>query len=699
MKKIRFISLRVADFQGVVDQRIEFGDNLTQIKGKNGTGKTTITSAIMWLITGKNIDDLADTNFKIQPLTPTNRIILEAKPTVELVVEVDGVKHTIQKTKSFILPKRKELDPNKKYKTKNELMIDGLERKASQFKTKMDEFFGGDNQFKMFVNVLYFAKNIPWKQQRETLLQYLDPISVQDIFKAKPKFAILDGLLELPFNDYIQTLRRGINRSNDKLDDNLSRISEQKQTLNGLEVDEKIDMSTAQDEEKELNKKILDMKLARSNKEANLNEKVELEATVTNKQNDLDNFEKDFNFNKEYLIKVKENKISSIDKEMKDNRATRTTKVNEYHIKQAAVENAEVKVTQDITHDLDIAEKEYNLNKSRTENSHSYSIGKLETEIKDLKAVEYDTTCSLCHQDLPEEEIEQLQTQHDEKLVKVEKELKDLKSTRKQVLVDLKNEYDAKVEKINNSKETRINNRTNTIKQDMENIQIEGGKINTSYAELEEIKLNHEKELEELRASEADTESMNALKFDISELERKIQELKVGDVDLIELERLEERLKVVLNTTSNSNVIESINTRIKELEDNNKAIQVKVDENKNKVMLCEDFLMFRANLLNEQLKKHFSSDLTFKFFEPTQEGGVNDVFKILLNGVDYVSINTGGEIKVGLEIIKFLQTNTGIVMPIMIDKWESVDKYYVIPETESQIITCTVSDDQKIKIV
>ena len=54
MKKILLKSLSLVNFKGVRDFSITFNDGITTVCGDNGTGKTTLYDAYLWLLFGKD---------------------------------------------------------------------------------------------------------------------------------------------------------------------------------------------------------------------------------------------------------------------------------------------------------------------------------------------------------------------------------------------------------------------------------------------------------------------------------------------------------------------------------------------------------------------------------------------------------------------------------------------------------------------
>ena len=66
MKNIKFKKLVIKNFRNLNEFEINFNDNVTEIVGENGLGKTNCLHGIIWCLFGKNIDD--DKQFVISPI-------------------------------------------------------------------------------------------------------------------------------------------------------------------------------------------------------------------------------------------------------------------------------------------------------------------------------------------------------------------------------------------------------------------------------------------------------------------------------------------------------------------------------------------------------------------------------------------------------------------------------------------------------
>lgn len=63
MKKIKLISLYLKNFKGIKELNTNFSD-LTNIRGENATGKTTVLDGFTWLLFDKDSQDRKDFEIK-----------------------------------------------------------------------------------------------------------------------------------------------------------------------------------------------------------------------------------------------------------------------------------------------------------------------------------------------------------------------------------------------------------------------------------------------------------------------------------------------------------------------------------------------------------------------------------------------------------------------------------------------------------
>lgn len=85
--EIKLKRLRLKNFKGIKERIIEFNE-ITNIFGENGTGKTTIFDAFTWVMFDKDSKDRKD--FDIKTLDIGGQVIPYLDHQVTATIEVDG---------------------------------------------------------------------------------------------------------------------------------------------------------------------------------------------------------------------------------------------------------------------------------------------------------------------------------------------------------------------------------------------------------------------------------------------------------------------------------------------------------------------------------------------------------------------------------------------------------------------------------
>src|SRR5690606_6468494 len=90
---VRLLALRLRNFKGIrqFELRPEGGD--VTVFGDNGTGKTTLADAFMWLLFGKDSQNRAD--FEVKTLGPDGQPIHNLEHEVEAELEFEGGRRVI----------------------------------------------------------------------------------------------------------------------------------------------------------------------------------------------------------------------------------------------------------------------------------------------------------------------------------------------------------------------------------------------------------------------------------------------------------------------------------------------------------------------------------------------------------------------------------------------------------------------------
>lgn len=132
MKNVYIKSIEMQDFKGIKNRKVVFSNNRNIISGANGIGKTTIAEAITFTIFGKG---LVEDKINNEPIDKTGNIKKDYIQKLTLVLDVDGVEHTLEKElrDKYYLKMKIDGKPIEKVKDWNSMVEDILSVNQEEF--------------------------------------------------------------------------------------------------------------------------------------------------------------------------------------------------------------------------------------------------------------------------------------------------------------------------------------------------------------------------------------------------------------------------------------------------------------------------------------------------------------------------------------------------------------------------------------
>jgi DNA repair exonuclease SbcCD ATPase subunit len=203
MNIIELKSLHFINFQSFKDKKIEF-DDVTNVYGDNGIGKTTIPRGFKWLLFGKDENDRTDSGrgaFNLKPLDENGDIIHGLETIVEGEFFHNGNLKTLKRmfAEKWTKPRGKSYSVLTGNETK--FWIDGVPVLAGKYKKEIDSLID-ETFFKLLTDPVYFSTILPWKKRMEILENLFDKITVDEIISKDSKLeSIRDLLLKNDFDD------------------------------------------------------------------------------------------------------------------------------------------------------------------------------------------------------------------------------------------------------------------------------------------------------------------------------------------------------------------------------------------------------------------------------------------------------------------------------------------------------------------
>jgi DNA repair exonuclease SbcCD ATPase subunit len=632
------------NFKGIKHITINADGKNISIFGDNGTGKTSLFDAFLWLLFDKDSSNRKD--FGIKTLDEKGEVIHGLEHEVFAVLLVDDKELSLRKIYKEKWTKRRGEAERILTGHETNYWVDDVPVKKSEYQNRISELINED-VFKLLTNILYFNQYLKWQERRELLLQIAGDVSDEVVFASSDKLKELKAVIgDKSINDYKKIINERITKLNNEIKMIPVRIDEIKRGMPDLNGD--IDYDRLETLRESIKNQIenIDRELTNANKSIQ---------AYRQKQSELFNL-------KQQLFDLKRKLEYEASREFIE------------------AENKKLRLQEQILI--------YNRNleaEQRYVDSSKSVLAKLEKEITDLRkqweevnAEKFegpgeDMRCHTCGQTLPQKMIEETITKMEE----------NFKKDKRRRLADISTAGKTKAAEKKNLEENiaKINSDIAEIKNKIETIQKEINSIVTP--EKQEIDYSKHPEYLDLQNRIAALES---------ELNQPVE--NHTDELLKEKRELTAELEQINSTLNNRDVIESSKKRIEELRKHERDIADRILDMEKKQYLIEEFIKTKVNILESSINSKFKY-ARFKMFNVLVNGALEECCETLVDGVPFADANTASKINIGLDIINTLTKYYGITAPIFIDNRESVND---LIETDSQIVNLVVSKDKRLKV-
>lgn len=297
---------------------------------------------------------------------------------------------------------------------------------------------------------------------------------------------------------------------------------------------------------------------------------------------------------------------------------------------------------------------------------------------KELAFDESSVNCPMCGQKLPEDKIESMRNEFDERKAKNLKELEGRGNALSTYSKGLKQAIEDKKKEIADleAELKELTERHDIVAKEL-------GKVPTDVdmtgnSEYQALKAKIE-EKEKALADENDTsELIGKLKNERNELLR-----QVSSVDT----------KIELGVANNKRIDDSI----ADLEDKRTNLNQEIADWERKLDLLKEFTRKKNKLLQADVNKYLDF-ATAKLFRPLLNGDTEECCDFVYNGEAYArNLNHGARVLTEVDICRAFQKVVGVNFPIIIDDTESVDDWR-IPQIDNQLILLKHTQDKELVI-
>lgn len=647
MKNVIIKQMRLVNFKGLRDFTINFGDQMTSVLGRNGSGKTTIFDAFTWLLFGKDSSDRKA--FNIKTLDGDGNVIPRIPHEVSATLAVDG--EEIKLCRRFNEKWQKRRGETEEIFTghEEERLYNDVPMSVKDWNEKTAAICT-EQVFKFITNPRYFTAQ-KTDVQRAMLFRMAGNVSDEEIAAGNADFAaLLADMTGKTMEEYKREIAAKKRRIKDEIGGIPERIDERRRDMpeaeNWLLLD--ADLSAKEDSLRDLDRAIMDVSEAYK---AESNGRLELRKKISD------------------LARKKQERETEI----------KNSVFREY--------DAAVSQQRELAGARARHERELSLAQNELK-SYQYKLERLKScretlikEWREIKARElkFDSgefVCPACGRPLDIEDIERKQREmtanfNTKKAADLENNIK----AGQQVKSDSEN-----IEKLANGCKERIAALEADIKAIEEN-PLYGKNIVTPDA---------------APAIEADGE-VKRLGTEIAKLEAEADAPMV----LADTSALTERKAAIVAQIGNikkrlakRDTIERNEARIRELEKQYKEQGAELASLEGIEYTMAAFSKARTEAVENHINNLFSL-VKFKMFEQQINGGEVETCEATANGVPYSGQNNAMQINMGIDIINAICKFEGVTAPIFIDNAESINE---IMPTQSQMIRLIVTDNEHLKV-
>ena len=654
MKKIILKSLALVNFKGVRDFSIAFNDGITTVCGDNGTGKTTLYDAYLWLLFGKDSTGRSDgaNGFNVKTTGEDGKPIYRLEHSVTAVLEVDEKEIKLQRS---LVEKWQKVNGTTEEVMKDETQYfinDVRTGTKKEYQAEISEIIPED-VFRMITNPYYFT-SLGAETQKDMLLEMVGNIDDEEVAATDPDFlALLDQINGTSLAKWAREIAAKKRACNDAL----ATIPASIETAQKL-MPESENWTVLEKQLKEVQDRVKEIDAQIADKSA-LNDEA-------------------------YKRKM------ALMKQQADKRIKLQDRENTIRMEANAAHNKALSDIQQMENELSINQKNldsYRNDKMNVDGKIDELNGKLVEMREQFKTVAKEQfpepsgdvlVCPTCGEPYKGENLENA-------IAKLRGNFEQSKSKRQKDIQtkgkQYKAEYDRAVEQ-----QTKLTGLIAKLEDDA--LEIKGNitikKNNIPVAGNADEAIANDKECIGLRnviAEIANQLQVEVPQADVSELQSEKADSNAAIADINK--RLGKRA-----------MIERVNKEIADLEEKRIANnQAKADLEKWEDVYLR-FQKAKDEVLMQRINGLFNV-VSFSFVKEQKNGGEKVTCYCMVNGVPYADVNACGKVNAGLDIINAICATKGISAPIFIDNRESFNQ--IIP-TISQIVNLKVSNDKSLTI-
>lgn len=639
--KLHRLSIRA--FKGIDNFTIEPRGKNTTIRGKNGTGKTTIADAYAWLMTGKGFDGKTiDTQIKRRSEDGSEPNDGGIEHNVKAMFITDD-NHYVTLSRTF-----KEKWEKKRGTAETEFRghtstyeADGVPLSKKEYDKKVEALTGGQEAFQLLSMPLHFC-TLRWDKRREILIDMCGQVTDDSIIEQNKELEPLKELLGgHSVDDFRKMTQASIKEANKNLEAIPARIDE---LTRQMQAESPMPKDKAESELSELT-------ALRKQKQKQL---VELEngGLTGELQQQLAGIEADMTRFKTQFEDSYKRKSMEAERTANGCRAEIERLGLEMERNQKEVERLETCI-------------------KTAENLAAKLREEWQGENKRVPAVEVDYVCPTCGQVMPADKIEVLKQKvlEDFNLQKSHK-LKEITEKGKRIVSQNKTDA-ATIEKLKERDKAA-----------QEQIDTYSAKLKEAEGMMQGMEKPDVSKEEEYISLQKKWEMVQA-KLTANATDNEAQIMGIQS----DLQAIEQDIGYRNNILAGYRQQEGLVARVEELKEEEATLGDTVSKLQRSLFLTEEFMRAKVRTTEAGINSHFQY-VHWKMFNTRINGALEECCEPMIDGVPFGDgLNKGNRMKAALDILNALSKFYGKKLPVFIDDCES---YTSLPAVDTQVIKLIV---------
>lgn len=653
MKRITIEELHLQNFRGARDVKVSFTAGTNIVSGDNGTGKSTLMDAFLWLLFGKDAEDRKDCEIK---RIEAGKTLRRTDATVECRLNVDGQQNTLRRSLREVWSKPRGATEPVFKGNETEYTINDVPKKMSEFDAWVAEHLAPADVFRLLTDADCFPR-LKWEKQREKLFELAGGVD-EEALKAS-----VDGLGDLlarlsgkSLEDYKKELAARKRKLRKALEEIPARSDQTRLMIPTTDARDVLERKLADVDARlaDLNREAADFAAEERARGAEARRRVEeaeeLKTRMTRREAEL--------------------KRAAIEEAERQNEGHRLIEARLRDLK--ATEAAATRRLKDATAETDELTRRIHAKEAECERLRA------EWSAENARPYTGDGVCPHCLQTLPEEMQADAHRRFEESKRERLSEIQAAGNRKKAEIAELEAEMKAAEARVDRAAADAFN----------------------TQSELERLQEMLQQQPDRVEPAAVDPmadEEYRAMADELATMEDEAAGRGVshtpaasngGEAITDRLAALNKERDAICRGLSDCDTADSLRREIRRLDEEARTLAQQLSDADRDEDTMRRYTRARIEAMERKVNGLFRT-VRFRLFEYTNEGGEVDTCVPLVgdDGVPYPVANTAAQVWAGLEIIRVLQQHAGVSAPVFVDGAERVTHF---PRMDHQAILLRV---------